>query len=148
MTELTIEMWRLAVKRGATEFGFEEWKKDCEEKAAALVKDPATELFRVTNPELATILAGLELLLQARLKPEDYPQVVLEGIDRIANDDGEVTPLRNGELINLIEQLNAGDRTPKTAAYLYLRKDGKVATIGIHKPGPRCKLDVKELVMK
>ena len=150
MTKFTVEMWRLAVKRGATELGFEEWQKDCAEKAAAAVKADTTDLYRLNTRQFAHVMAGLELLALVRTlrTAGSITAEAIDGIERIATQEGTLPPLNGSQLTQLIEALCEGQLTPQTSGYLFLKEDGSTATIGIHKPGPRNRLAFKELVAR
>lgn len=130
----TRAMWKVAVARGLTSEGYQEWVNDC------LSRTPSDTFHRISERELHTIIAALRHW-------QRYGAAAGHAFTDIANNNGTVVPPSNDQLDDLVERMNLQPVRP-VEGYLIVHHSGKVATIVRHKPGPRCKLLVKELVAK
>lgn len=161
MTELTVEMWREAVRRGDTESSFAEWRVECEIKRQEAEREANARYttHRFSQYEMASIVAGLRLLqaMKSAGVPSRLHLGEVEGAVRLANSwETQFDPLDIDDLDNLVERMNTDETiaVPEqikkpVLGYLYRRRaNGKTVTIGVHPPKGTCVHEIVELVEK
>lgn len=159
--ELTVEMWREAVRRGDTESGFDSWRVECEIKRQEAEREANARYttHRFSQYEMASIVAGLRLLqaMKSAGVPSRLHLGEVEGAMRLASSwETSFDPLEVDEIDDLVQRMNLDQTIAKpevvdkpVLGYLYRRRaSGKTVTIGVHPPKGTCVHEIVELVAK